>query len=172
MDRGKVALEDVCTIETLLRGGAGSWAESTDHVPFVVGKSMAVLVVLPSKAFLVISAGRDWAFLGSLRLVGKHMRFQILERSTTVRVRAASPLLAIIIETVAIGSWAVQGVPRMTRRNRESASIQALRIWLIRSGVEVGRCSAASEPGGSWAMRILARCFRRSRRRWLKRLRW
>lgn len=72
---------------------------------------MAILIVLASKAFLVISAGRDRTLLGSLRLVGQHMRFQILEWSTAVRMRAARPLFAIVIETVAIRSWAVQGVP-------------------------------------------------------------
>ena len=111
MDRSKVALEDVCTIETLLRGGAGSWAESTDHIPFIMGKSMAVLVILASEAFLVIGTSCDWALLRSLRLVGEHVRFQILERSTAVRMWATSPLFAIVVETIAIGSWAIQGVP-------------------------------------------------------------
>ena len=111
---------------------------------------MAILIVLPSEAFLVVSAGYDWALLRSLRLVGKHMRFQILERSTTVRMGAASPLFAIVIETIAVGSWAVQRIPRMTRRNGESACVQALWVWLIGSGAEVGRCSAASELGGPW----------------------
>ena len=64
---------------------------------------MAILVVLASKTFLVICAGRDWALLGSLRLMGKHMRFQILEWSTAVWMRAASPFFAIVVETMAIG---------------------------------------------------------------------
>ncbi len=59
----------------------------------------------------------------------------------------------------------------MTRCNRESACVQALRVWLVRSGVKVGRCGATPEPGGSWPMRILARRLRRSGRRWLKCLR-
>lgn len=107
MDRGQVALEDVCTIEALLRGGPRSRAEPTDHVSFVMGQSVPVLIVLASEAFLVISAGRNWTFLGSLRLVGKHMRFQVLEGSAAVRMRAASPLFAIIVQTIAIGSCAV-----------------------------------------------------------------
>lgn len=114
MDRGQVALEDVGTIKAFLRGRAGSWAESTDHVPFVVSEGVTIFVVLASKAFLVISTGSDWALLRPLRLMGKHMRFQILEWSTAVRVRAASPLFAIVIETIAIRAWTVQGVARMT----------------------------------------------------------
>ena len=107
MDRGKVALEDVCTIKAFLRRWAGSWAESTDHVPLVVSKGVTIFVVFASEAFLVISAGSDGAFLRSLRLMGKHMRFQILEWSTAVRMRATSPLFAIVIETIAIGSWTI-----------------------------------------------------------------
>ena len=132
---------------------------------------MAVFVVLASEAFLVISTGYDWALLGSLRLMGKHMGFQILEWSTAVRMWAASPLLAIVVETIAIGSWTVQGVSRMTRRDRESACIQALRIRLVGGGVEIGRCSTTSEPGRSWPMRVLTRRLGHSGRRWLKCLR-
>lgn len=119
-----------------------------------MGKRMAIFIVLASEAFLVISAGRDWALLGSLWLVGNHMRFQILEWSTAVWMRAAGPFLAIVVEAIAIGSWTVQGVSRMARRDRESAGIQALRIRLVRSGMEVGRCSATSESGRSWPMRV------------------
>lgn len=68
---------------------------------------MAILVILASKAFLVISAGRDGALFGSLRLVGKHMRFQIFEWSAAVRMRTTSPFFAIIVKTVAIRSWTV-----------------------------------------------------------------
>lgn len=71
---------------------------------------MAILVVLASKAFLVVSAGRDGALFGSLRLVGKHMRFQVLEWSTAVRMRTTSPFFAIVVKTIAIRSWTVQGV--------------------------------------------------------------
>ena len=87
-------------------------------------------------------------------------------------MRAASPLFTIVVETIAIGSWTVQGISRRTRRDRESACVQALRVRLVRSGVEVGRCSATSEPGRSWSMRVLTRRLRRSGRRWLKYLRW
>ena len=69
-----------------------------------MGKRVAILVVLASETLVVISTGRDWALLGSLRLMGKHMRFQILEWSTTVWMRAAGPLFTIVIETIAIGS--------------------------------------------------------------------
>ena len=85
-----------------------------------MGKGMAILVVLTSEAFLVIGTCRNWALLGSLGLMCKHMRFQILEWSTAVRMRAASPLFAIVVETIAIRSRTVQRVPRMTRRNRKS----------------------------------------------------
>lgn len=82
-----------------------------------MSKGVAILVVLASEAFLVISAGGDRTLFRSLRLMGKHMRFQILEWSTAVPMRAASPLFAIVIETIAIGSWTVQGVARRTRRD-------------------------------------------------------
>ena len=122
-----------------------------------MGKGMAIFIVLASKSFLVISAGRNWALLGSLRLMGKHMRFEVLEWSTAVWMRAASPLFAIVVETIAIGPWTVQRISRMTRRDRESACIHALRVRLVGSGVEVGRCSATSEPGRTWSMRVLTR---------------
>ena len=49
-----------------------------------MGKGMAILVVLTSEAFLVIGTGRNWALLGSLGLMCKHVCFQILEWSTAV----------------------------------------------------------------------------------------
>ena len=85
-----------------------------------MGKGMAILVVLTSEAFLVIGTGRNWALLGSLGLMCKHVCFQILEWSTAVWMRAASPLFAIIVETIAIRTRTVQRVSRMARCNGES----------------------------------------------------
>ena len=49
-----------------------------------MGQSVAILVVLASKAFMMVAASRDGAFLWPLRLVGQHVSFQILERPATV----------------------------------------------------------------------------------------
>ena len=65
INRGKVALKDVCTIGILLQYWAQSWTKSTDHVSFKAGQGMAILVALASKASLGTDAGRDWALLSS-----------------------------------------------------------------------------------------------------------
>ena len=70
-----MTLEDVGSVEAFLGSRAGSRAESADHVALIMSQSVAVLVVLASKAFMVVSTRGDWALLWSLRLVGEHMRF-------------------------------------------------------------------------------------------------
>lgn len=92
-----MTLEDVGTIEAFLEGRAGAWAETTHHISFVVSQSMSILIVLSSKAFVVVGAVDDWALLRSLRLMGKHMCLEILERPATVWVGAAASLSSFVI---------------------------------------------------------------------------
>lgn len=83
-----MSLEDVCTVKALLRGAAGARAETAHHCAFVVCQGVSVLVVFAGEAFGVVLAGRDWALLGSLVLVGEHVRFEVFEVSAACRVRA------------------------------------------------------------------------------------
>jgi hypothetical protein len=74
-----MSLEDICAVEGLFCRRSGTRAETTYHGAFVVCESVPVLVVLPTKAFDVIIACLDGAFLGPLILVGEQMGFQVLE---------------------------------------------------------------------------------------------
>lgn len=61
-----MTLEDVGAVEALFRGGAGTWAESAYHCPFVVGQGVAVLVVLAGESLDVVLAVQNRALLWSL----------------------------------------------------------------------------------------------------------
>jgi len=75
-----------------------------------VCQGVAVFVVFASESLVVISAIGNWALLRPLGHMGKHMGLEILEWPATVRVRAAGPLLSIVLVAIAIGSWAFHGV--------------------------------------------------------------
>jgi hypothetical protein len=47
--------------------------------------------------------------------MGEHMRLEILDWPATVWVRTPSPLLAVLIKTVAIRSWTLERVAGMAR---------------------------------------------------------
>ena len=70
MYRGQVSLENIGPVKALLGWRPRSWAEATDHGTFVVGQGVSVLVVLSSKALLIIFTGQDGAFLGPFGLMG------------------------------------------------------------------------------------------------------
>lgn len=78
-----MSLEDVCTVETLLRCATTARAEATDHRSLVMGKSMTVLVVLSCEAFGMVLAGYHRTLLWSLVLMRKHMSLQILDIPST-----------------------------------------------------------------------------------------
>lgn len=95
--RSQVPLEDVRTVERLLKSRASARAERAHHSALVVCERMPVLVVLARKAFGVILAGRDGALLGSLLHVREHVCRQILEEAATFRVRALVPVKVLIL---------------------------------------------------------------------------
>jgi hypothetical protein len=63
MDGGQMSLEDICTVEGLFCRRSGTRAKTAHHGAFVVCESMPVLIVLPTKAFDMIIASLDRAFL-------------------------------------------------------------------------------------------------------------
>lgn len=65
VERSQVTLEDICSIEALLRRRARAGAESADHSTFVMRQGMTVLIVLSCKSLLVVLARCDGAFLWS-----------------------------------------------------------------------------------------------------------
>jgi hypothetical protein len=77
-----MTLKDVCTIEALLGGTATTRAETADHRALVVREGMAVLVVLASKPFDVILAGRNGALHRTLILVCKLVSSKVLDITT------------------------------------------------------------------------------------------
>lgn len=79
-----MSFEDVGAVETFLRGGARAGAESANHGPLVVSQGVPVLVVLASEPFVVVVAGSDRALLWPLRLMGKHVSFDVLEKSAAL----------------------------------------------------------------------------------------
>lgn len=95
-----MSLEHVRAIEALFGGGTGSRAESADHVAFIMGESVTILVIFSSESFLMVDARGDRTLFWSLGLVGEHVRFEIFERSATVRMWASCSLPAILIEAV------------------------------------------------------------------------
>jgi hypothetical protein len=68
-----VSLEDICSVERLLVGGPRARAKRAGYGALVVRQSVAVLVVLASKALDVIFAAFDGTLLRPLLLVGEHM---------------------------------------------------------------------------------------------------
>lgn len=108
-----MTFEDVSSIEALLRRGARSWAESADHVTLVVSQGVAILIIFASESLVVVGAVDDWALLGSLGLMGEHVGLEILEWSSTVWMRTARPLLAIVVESIIGRSWTLHRIARM-----------------------------------------------------------
>lgn len=51
-----------------------------------MGQGMSVLVIFPCEPLNVIIAGRDWALLRSLGLVGQTMGLEVLENLSAVWV--------------------------------------------------------------------------------------
>lgn len=72
-----------------------------------MGQSMSVLVVLASKTLLVIVTSYNGTFFGPFGLMGKHVGFQVLEKSATVDVWTTAPLSTVFVESNAGGPWAV-----------------------------------------------------------------
>lgn len=96
MDGCQMTLEDICTVETLLRRRARAWAKATHHRTFVMGKSVSILVIFAGKALLVVVARHDGTFLWTFQLVCQHVSLEILEHSSTVSLWA-SPLFGILL---------------------------------------------------------------------------
>ncbi len=102
-----MTLEDVSAIETLLGSRARSRAESAHHVALVMGQGMSILIVLAGKALLVVVACHNRTFFRPFRLMGKHVRLQVLEQPATVNVWTTAPFPTIFVESNAGRSWAV-----------------------------------------------------------------
>lgn len=83
-----MSLEDVCTIEALLRRTARTRAETAHHRALIMRQSVSILVVLASEAFGVVFAGWDGALLRSFILVSEHVRLQVFEVSAACRIWA------------------------------------------------------------------------------------
>lgn len=150
---GEMALEHVGAVEGLLGSGARAGAEATDHGALVMGQGVAVLVVLASKALDVVLAGLDGALLGALRLVGEHVRLEVLEDFAAVGVGASLALLGLV----------TRGVLGRARRDEAASHAGAAgggvhgsavgavgEAGLERAMVEVGRGGASSEHRGLW----------------------
>lgn len=95
--RGKVAFENVGSVEALLGGRPRTWAEATHHGPLVVSQGVSVLVVFAGEALDVVFARHNGALLRSLGLVREHVGLEVLEDSATVWMGAAALLLALLI---------------------------------------------------------------------------
>ncbi len=96
-----MSLEDIRTIEAFLRGGPGPRTEVAYHRSLVVSQGVTVLVVFARETFLMIFADYDGALLRSFGLMRQHMRLEVLEVSTTVRVGASSPFFSVVIKAKA-----------------------------------------------------------------------
>lgn len=70
MYRGQVTFEYVRTVEAFFGCGSRSWAEITDHRALVMRQSVSVLVVLASKALLMVLARDNRTLFWSFRLMG------------------------------------------------------------------------------------------------------
>ena len=68
-----------------------------------MGQSVSVLVILSSKALLIVFTSQDGAFLGSLRLMSQHMSLQIFEDLAAICMRASALLAAVLVQ---LGDWA------------------------------------------------------------------
>ena len=93
-----MSLENISTIEALLGGGPGAWAEVADHGAFVVCQSVTVLVVLAREAFLMVLASHNRALFRSFGLMRQHMGFEIFEEATAVGIRASAPFSTVIFK--------------------------------------------------------------------------
>ena len=85
-----MSLEDIGAVERLLGCRPGAWAEATHHSTLVMSQGVSVLVIFAGETLRVVLAGEDRALFRSLGLVGKHMRFQVLEDLATVGMWAAT----------------------------------------------------------------------------------
>ena len=108
MNGSQVPLEDIGAVKGLLRGRAGTRAETAHHSSLVVGEGVTILVVpefrlvssclpvrmpvlilLACEALNVIFASDDRALLRPLALVSEHVRLEILEVLAAIGVRAS-----------------------------------------------------------------------------------
>lgn len=105
MNCSQVALEDVGTIEGLLRSRAGAWAEAADHCAFVMCEGVTVLVILASKALCVVLAGLNGALLRPLSLVSEHVGLEVLEGLAAVGIGASLLLLGLVAAILAWCRW-------------------------------------------------------------------
>jgi hypothetical protein len=96
MHSSEVTLENIGPVKGLLGGRARARAESTHHGTLIVGQGMPVLVVFASKAFDVVLTREDGAFLGSLRLMRKHVGLEVLEGLPAIGMRTSLLLLRLV----------------------------------------------------------------------------
>ena len=144
VDRSKMSLEDICAVERLFSRGTRAWAEATHHGALVVSKGMAVLVVLPCEALVVVFASGDGALLGPLVLVGKHVCLQILENATALWERAHALFSGLVVEFVAACALAAGARVLRVERGIGLAPLTHERwVWLKALRVEVRRWGVA-----------------------------
>lgn len=74
---------------------------------------MPVLIILASETFVVVVAGSDRALLWPLRLMGKHVSFDVLEKSATLWDRATASLFSVFVVLKADRPWALLRVARV-----------------------------------------------------------
>jgi len=72
-----------------------------------MGESMSIFVIFSSEAFMVIITGYDRALFWTFRLVRQHVRLEVLEDSSTIRIRAAPFLVVLVIQLETTGPLAV-----------------------------------------------------------------
>lgn len=63
-----------------------------------MGQGMPIFVIFPSKPLLMIFTRYNGAFLGPLRLVSEHVRFEVLDNSTAINVWASASLFTFFVE--------------------------------------------------------------------------
>ena len=83
-----MSLEDIGSVEALLRRAPAAWTETANHRPLVVSQGVSVLVVLPRESLGVVFTSGDRALFRSLILVREHVRLEILNMSAACGNRA------------------------------------------------------------------------------------
>lgn len=78
-----MSLEDICSIETLLRCATASRAETTHHRSFVMSECVTILIVFSCEAFDVVFARDHRALFWTLILMCEHVGLQVLDVSST-----------------------------------------------------------------------------------------
>lgn len=128
---------------------------------------MSILIVFPSEAFDVVFACCDWALLGSLVLVSKHVCLEVLEDASTLWQRTETFLASFIVQFIAATALAAcAGMLRVQRVDRGSPLAVELWVGVILLSVKIWACAAPLDACRARPL-AMSRDMRESWRGWL-----